>query len=122
MKKVIITEEEKKQIRFLYEGRVLSKTDLINMLLRRWDVFKEIYNDVINSSMHNVICTYRRYDDFEGFLKHVNEVVLHTMFYKSFSEEITTHDDYERFIRFGSELISNRFVEEIEKKYNSKHC
>jgi hypothetical protein len=58
----------------------------------------------------------------DDFLKHVNEVVLHTMFYKSFSEEITTHDDYERFIRFGSELISNRFVEEIEKKYNSKHC
>jgi hypothetical protein len=119
MKKFVITEEEKKQIRSTYEDRFLMEGDSIKFLLRRWDTFKKHFDSEFEIS---AICHFKEGDDFSGYLKHVSRSIAKSMFLNSGNFINATEEEYYKFVDFGSEAIIDNFKDEIEKHYELKEC
>lgn len=119
MKKFVITEEEKKQIRSIYEDRFLMEGDSINFLLRRWDQFKKHFDSEFEFS---TICNFKKDDDFDGYLKHVSRSIAKSMFLTSGNFRNATEEEYYKFVHIGSEAIIDNFKDEIEKQYELKQC
>lgn len=119
MKKFVITEEEKKQIRSIYEDRFLMEGNSINFLLRRWDMFKKHFDSEFEFS---AICHFKKDDDFSGYLKHVSRSIAQSMFLNSGDFSKATEEEYYKFADIGSKAIIDNFKDEIEKHYELKEC
>ena len=120
MKKFVITEEEKKQIRSLYENEFLIEGESIpNFMLRRWDKFKKHFDSEFEFSS---ICHFKKDDDLDGYVKYVSRTVAQSLFLSTFDLKSTTQEVYENFIHHASEFIKDNFKDEIEKHYELKEC
>ena len=119
MKKFVITEEEKKQIRSLYDDKFIMEGDSIKFLLRRWDTFKKHFDSEFEFS---AICHFKKDDDFSGYLKHVSRTIAKSMFLNSGNFSNATEEEYYKFVDIGSKAIIDNFKDEIEKHYELKQC
>jgi hypothetical protein len=119
MKKFVITEEERKQIKSLYEDKFLMESDSINFLVRRWNSFKKIFDREFEFS---AICHFKVNDDLNGYLKHVSGTIARSMFLQEVDFLKATQEDLDKYVRVASAAILDNFKDEIEKYYNLKEC
>jgi hypothetical protein len=118
MKKFVITEEEKKWIKLLYENET-AKSSSMTPLLRRWDLFSKTYDGEFEFS---AICHFKKDDDFDGYLNHVTKGISKSMFLYDVGMEGSTNEDLFRYVNIISDAIKDNYKDDIKKQYKKKHC
>lgn len=118
MKKFILTEEEKKQIRAIYEDRLLMESNSNNFILRRWATFKDAFD---NNLKFSDVCNYK--NDFDLYLGGLIWGITKAL-YQDPDFKIKNVEELDKFERVISKFILNNFIDEIKKhyEYESAQC
>ena len=119
---------EKNRFKQLLESKMGDVKPLINeesdntkFLLRRWNLFKKNFDSQLK--LTGGVCHFKKDDNFDGYVNHVCQSVLQSMFINSVPDlGNATKDDLIKFVETGTEAIRNNFMDDIKKLYDSVEC